>query len=499
MCSGNTYKEGTLVAEVTEILEGLNSKIRSEGVRISARKRKGFVYIVEEFSELKIPSQVIEWLNYFCVNREELPPPEEIEQLTAALALHSINSPQQLVDYWLKAKTLSTKSKRKCLKVGLGELVKSEETLPLHLKYWVNVLMENLESARKSDYEESIKRFKPLSDGAGVNSFIERSGGLSRSLERTLHFKRYQESIPVEEQDILFVQDLDVCLNIINSFIKQKHSERKTKTPLDFCVLCWRRVRHKQERVNSFTKERRDSNFYCWVHHPNRERNFSKQTLDALIAAVKAEKHEYADELALFVAGEMSDSSRHNHLTKWLKSFSPKSKLLTLHSIPKEKWLELSERIHAECADFYPAVYEKIKDIPPLNSSNFPEWFFKILDRLDESKFKKERIYWQTYGVREWTTFDGPSVEGWKVLLQIFRRYEANHYIMNRARPRGPQKSGPRPTTLKKQIENEIKLHQNKYGKVKTGLIVSKLETSRKSVAAVKKELGLNVKRAGPS
>ncbi|MGV2874180.1 hypothetical protein [Colwellia sp. E150_009] len=482
------YQEGSLVDEVKGLLQDVNLKINRDEIKVSAKKRTGFIYIGDVLQEIVIPPQVIEWLNMFCVEDVELPSSNAILQLSEALANSGIAVPQQIYSYGLNIEDLSFRVKKKYLKNGLEIIAKQKEVLPEHLVYWVDSLLDTLTKSKRNEYEEDIKLFRKLPEKALLKDFIKRSGGLTNSVERMKHFMRYQSTLPIENEDLLFIKDMDVSLIFVKSFIERKHAERNAKRALDICALCWRPVRHKQNEILLTINTRRDSSYYCSVHHPKKITHFYKRTRDALIAAVRDERLEFSSQLASFLNGEFSRDSNANYLTKWLKSFAPKSKFVRVHNIDQNSWGKLCEDIYAEAENIYPQAFEKIKEVKPESYASYKDWVWDVLVSLQGPIDKEEKHYWETIGIDKWTLLD----EGWKVLLHTFRRYEANHYVMHRKRPRGPKKSGSRPTQLKLKIEEDIKVHLKKFGNVKTGLIVEKHKTSRKTVAQVKKALGLN-------
>jgi len=365
--------------------------------------------------------------------------------------------------------------------------------VPTTVVDWLNVF-SFVEPAKgkadRNEYEESIKWFREIpTENPTMADVMEHSGGLSKVIERLELFQKMAITLPITEKEKSYTRAMYDGFQVIKTFIEEKHSKRTSVVPMDYCVLCWRRVRHSQEKSDDFGMKRRESSYYCLDHHPERSADKYHEARTALISAVKAEKKEFSEDIRKLEDREISNDSKPLLMYKWLNAFAPKTSLISASiDVDKMNWQSACQFIFEQTKSIYPSVFEKIKDCDPKGYESFAQWlFYGVLNILDSDPNKGERLFWQSNSLVEWTTFDGDS-EGWKTLLALFRRYEAYTHIMNRSRPRGPAKGQTVDTIKKQRIRALIQKHENEYGKPKVARIARELSVSRTHVYNVLNE-----------
>jgi hypothetical protein len=342
----------------------------------------------------------------------------------------------------------------------------------------------------RNEYEESIKWYKAIPvKNSSMKDVMEHSGGLSKVIERLEIFQKMAITLPITEEEKSYTRAMYDGFQVIKIFIEEKHSKRTAVVPMDYCVLCWRRVRHSQKKSDDFGMKRRESSYYCLEHHPERSVDKYHEARTALISAVKAEKKEFSEDIRRLEDREINNDSKPLLMYKWLNAFAPKTSLIsTSIDVDKMDWQSICQSIFDQTKSIYPSVFEKIKDCDPKGYGSFAQWlFYGVLNMLDSDPNKGERLFWQSNSLVEWTTFDGDT-EGWKTLLALFRRYEAYTHIMNRSRPRGPVKGQTVDTIKKQRIRALIQKHENEYGKAKVARIARELSVSRTHVYSVLNE-----------
>jgi hypothetical protein len=364
---------------------------------------------------------------------------------------------------------------------------------PTRIVDWLNVFSFVEPSEGKGDrneYEESIKWYKAIPvQNSSMKDVMEHSGGLSKVIERLEIFQKMAITLPMTEEEKSYTKALYDGFQFIKTFIEKKHSKRTAVVPMDYCVLCWRRVRHSQEKSDDFGMKRRESSYYCLEHHPERSANKYHEARTALISAVKAEKTELSEDIRKLEARELSNDSKPLLMYKWLNSFAPKTSLISEYiDVDKMNWKSACQFIFDQTKSIYPSVFDKIKDCNPKDYECYAQWlFYGVLNMLDSDLNKGERLYWQSNLLVQWTSFDG-DMESWKTLLALFRRYEAYTHIMNRSRPRGPAKGQTVDTIKKQRIRALIQKHEKEYGKAKVAKIAKELSVSRTHVYSVLNE-----------
>lgn len=349
-----------------------------------------------------------------------------------------------------------------------------------------------------NEEKDSLPYFHNLElDITSISDFVESSGGLTKSLYRLEATERYYYrsnwGLSDKEDDerivFSFIKSLYDGIQLIRTFINKKHRHRETNEPQDFCVFCWKRVRHNQERVDDLDKKRRESNSYCPEHHPTRSPENYLKAKRALEKAVKDERPEFSHDLERLYSDDISRESRAAMFNKWTMSFAPKSKLLTGWISEDIEWQTLVEVLLHEAEINYKNLYRKVEGSLD-GRENWPQWFYYgVLDSLDESKDKRERIMWQTTGVKSWCVSDWKEI-GWPIVLHLFRRYEAYYYVSNRRRPRGPKPVKNRPLTpLQETIQQELYKYLNNGIKPKVKDIAQTLDVAPKTVYQVYNKL----------
>ena len=349
------------------------------------------------------------------------------------------------------------------------------------------------------ELSQSIPYYKNIPEGASLSKLVELSGGLSKSLLRIQAVDRYlykdSWGLSDEEEDkrIIhsYIHSIYDGLQVIKTAVNIKHKHRKPSSPQDFCVLCWKRVRHNQKEVADYEKKRRESNYYCPEHHPTRATDGYLKAIRSLIKAVKDERPKFKCDLERLKSGQISSESRAAMFNKWTISFAPKSKLLTGRMADDIEWDILAEILIHQAKINYKNVHVKIASSLK-DRENWQLWFFNgLLDSLDDTKDKSERLMWQTTDVKNWRIFEWRKY-GWTVILHLFRRYEAYYYISNRSRPRGPKSQENRPLTpLQKRIKLALDEYVNQGLKPSVKRIAEELGVAPKTVYQLKNKLEL--------
>ncbi|MBY8291486.1 hypothetical protein KW537_14405 [Vibrio fluvialis] len=342
--------------------------------------------------------------------------------------------------------------------------------------------------------KESLPYFHRLKhEVVSLSDFIEASGGVAKSLSRLEATQRfyYQEhwGLSDEENDQRIIYSFIKCIyggiQAISSFINKKHEHRNAKDSQDFCVFCWKMVRHNQETDSDLEKKRRESNYYCSDHHPTRETGNYLKAKRALIKAVEDERPEFRNDLERLSSEKMTSESKARMFNKWMVSFAPKSALLTGRIDESISWEELAQIVLIEAKINYSYTYSKIESSLKYKDSWIKWLYYGVLQSLDDSKDKNERIRWQNIGASHWNLGEWKK-SGWRVILHLFRRHEAFHYVSNRPRPRGPKVDSERPmTSLQVKIKQEIESYLDSGRKPDVKEIAKTLKVARKTVYGV--------------
>lgn len=351
--------------------------------------------------------------------------------------------------------------------------------------------------------EKTIKYvpwFKKLpAKNVTMKELIRLSGGLSRCISRLQtsekFLKYYMFSIThlsdsMQRSVYSYIFALLDGLQLIKGVTNDKKQRRTPKNPVDFCVLCWRRVRHGKFKKNIRGIKRRDSSFYCPKHHPNKETGAYNKARGTLLRAVKDEKKQFKYDIDKYELNLTSNARNPLLLNKWLLSFVSASPLSRKSDLKVKDWGATIEVLMLEAEKHFPYVYSVIKEQSKPKASSWANWMFNhVLDPLGGGLGNEERMYWHNENTTEWATLDN---DAWLTILHVFRRYEAYHYIINRNRPRGPQKALNKPETpLKKQVRLLLHKALNENRTVDIKVIAKQANTSLKTVYEVKKTMKL--------
>jgi hypothetical protein len=363
-----------------------------------------------------------------------------------------------------------------------------------------------------NEYEEKcLQSFKKLPQkNISLKELVDASGGLSRTKVRIKLAEKYLKEVTVkdsyfyiknideEESDLnvlSFISGISNGLELISIFIKRNRYRRQS-TSHDFCVLCWRIVRHHEYKESDDEFEDRikvESRHYCPVHHPTRSKNNYMRAVRSLIRAVESERPELNSEIEKLNSKSLSISKKCSILNRFTKSFAEKMYPFDCEGY---NWNDFEYVFMTDVAIRYKFLFSKIKHSTKKRSS-WEDWFFNgVLDKIDTSPDKNELAMWKTldkeYKDFGWgiSTFNNNSM---KFVMSIFRRYEAYCYVKNRpVAKRGRKKNIIKnETELQKKIKLIILDYISEGRKLCGKDIAHKAGVSQKTVSLVKNSMDL--------
>src|SRR5690606_15109738 len=162
----------------------------------------------------------------------------------------------------------------------------------------------------------------------------------------------------------------------------------------------------------------------------------------ALLAAAKIRDSDI-DRQCLVKLGttKLSQRTKINTLYRLFNSFAERPKAKDLKDLfnPVSKWQYRAEAFIHLIEKFYPRAHKQISSTDLTLYKSWQEWFFSVIDSLDE--FKSDSVTWNEtsdfISEKQEAVYDS-SLVGWEVLRAILHRYEAYAVIHESKRPRGP-------------------------------------------------------------
>lgn len=481
-----------LINEVEKVIRVLEDSL-AQGEKISAKKRSGFIFVLEQFDHLKLPESLTEFFNLICSKDEYKISKNELQQLVDAIELYEIEAPEDLkatVKAWPR---LSPQSQGKRLKSNLRSL--RLVRAPLHIKEWIKSLLYWLEPKGKSGYGESVKYFSRLPKNSSLTTFFISSGGLQKASKRVDLLTENVHTLPIEYEDIDFLIEMSDAISLIQKLIDSKTKSTDIREQFEFCVLCWRRVRPKLEEefkdpISFRAKQSKKwaSSSYCPVHHAKNNDGTFQSDRAALIRASKNEQNSDKRVRLDQILAMHDDLEKPSVLSLLLAAFSKPLPVVSRRDQLNLPWEEFLSALIGQIEIYYPFVYESIKDIDFNSTDSLGRLFAEILMRLDERKDKEEALYWRLVSVDDWIK-ESHGKNGRRVLAHMLRRYEAYNYVKSLKRPRGPKQKKTQPfSALQKRIVEELEQHIQIGRKPPVKEIAKKLNTSEKYVYKIKKK-----------
>lgn len=333
---------------------------------------------------------------------------------------------------------------------------------------------------------ESIDLVKSLHTGATISDYVEMYTGLPKAIENLYKQQKFAEKHSLGELEVDraiicdHIEEMLLGLYAIRSYLNEKHKRREGTyiLPLDFCALCWRRVRHYEDSPEDEYKICRDSSYYCYYHHPKSHDYNYDAAKNALMHSIKNnEGNFFRDEVLMFEKKEHQFDRLPIALNGWFKSLRPKVEVTEEIKKNKGDWCSLAEALIKHSKNAYPKVYEKIKNSNHSEHSSWGDWLQgSIIRTLDE----KETQYWKDYYLNGWL-----DDQNWELVINLFERYQVYESMMASRRKPG------RPKDKKEKVKVFIDKYLDDYGALpKTSLIARECQVSRTTIAQVKKEEG---------
>lgn len=266
-------------------------------------------------------------------------------------------------------------------------------------------------------------------------------------------------------------------LSAVSSILSAKHASRKQAVRLqsNFCVLCWRRVRHFE--VDENLPRDRESKFYCELHSPSKNTSDYQTAVNALVAAVRTEKtNDFRLELTKYDNRKSISINLPPLFEKWFRSFmvrvSPaERKVAQLNT----NWRQRAVWLLFKATYLYPTVADRIGSSLELLPNSWRDWVLNVVSLLDD-KSQMEFEHWRDAQAEDWT-----SLTEWQTILQLFARYEAYQYITNRKPTPG------RPGNVKATIKNFILHYYQRF---------ERAPTTAEIMQAVEEKLGKQVSKS---
>ena len=325
-----------------------------------------------------------------------------------------------------------------------------------------------------------------LTVGSFINSFHRLGLAIKYITEKAVELKHpalLDISDNVHYKEILFYYVDVFKFNLINArrILEIKHFRRNGKkaSSYDFCCLCWRRTRL-HETNNEFRN--RGSHFYCDYHSPSKENANYKVAINALFAAIKREKNaefsksidEYNNRFVKELTGLPGMYER------WFRAFRRRRNFREGVSLLENgDWEGLARGLIDIAKRCYPNTYERIKYSLNESPKTWNDWvIFGVINKLDD-KNGSEALYWQNDQEEDWTI-----IENWEVILPLFSRYDAYHYIQSN-RPRVG-----RPGSLKNEVKEYIVSFIKEHGAFPATKVVCQIfNVTKSTVSKAKKEI----------
>ncbi len=325
-----------------------------------------------------------------------------------------------------------------------------------------------------------------LTVGSFINLFHRLSLAIKYITEKAVELKHpalFDDNDNVHYKENLFYYVDVMKFNLINAsrILQIKHLRRNGRkvSSYDFCCLCWRRTR--LHETNNELRNR-GSYFYCDYHSPSKENTNYKVAINALFAAIKREKNsefsknidEYNNRFVKELTGLPGIYER------WFRAFRRRSNFREGMNFKENgDWEGLARGLIDIAKRCYPISYERIKYSLNESPKTWKDWvIFGVIKKLDD-KHGSEALYWQNDQVEDWTI-----IENWEVILPLFSRYDAYHYIQS-TRP----KVG-RPGSLKNEVKEYIISFIKEYGAFPATEVVCQIfNVTKSTVSKAKKEI----------
>lgn len=327
---------------------------------------------------------------------------------------------------------------------------------------------------------------KLLTVGSFINSFHRLGLAIQYITEKAEELKHpalFDDNDNVHYKEILFFYVDTMMFNLMNvrRILEIKHLRRNGRkaSSYDFCCLCWRRTRL-HETNNEFRNRR--SHFYCDYHSPSKENTNYKVAINALFAAIKREKNaEFSKNIDQYNNRFVKElTGLPGIYERWFRAFRRRSYFREGENFQKNgDWKGLARGLIDTAKRCYPITYERIKDSLNESPRSWKHWvIFGVISKLDD-KNGSEALYWQNDKVEDWAT-----IEDWEIILPLFSRYDAYHYIQS-TKPRVG-----RPGSLKNEVKEYIVSFINEHGAFPPTDVVCKMfNVTKSTVSKAKKEI----------
>lgn len=287
-------------------------------------------------------------------------------------------------------------------------------------------------------------------------------GGIEKAIVRVKYVvDSAGSSIEGYEKD--YLKDVLHVLNFSFDVCDVKRVGR-LKNDIPFCCLCWREVSYSSGR-------------YCSEHGANRSliKRDMKRIKRAILEldpdlSVYMNKKKLSVNLMSLYSSRISTAPTKINSRVDFKYFK--------YSWPYN-WRDLAKEILIFSSFEYKQAFFYLKDIDPINFSNWLDWLLEIRKKLDEENSYKDRF-------REWLKFND-EFEDCLVLLLVICRFDS-YLVLNEsnANKPGPKKGEVRRNeSLRKRILDLFHYQQKNYGKVNRAQIAREVGVTRQRVSVI--------------
>tara|TARA_R110001583_G_scaffold19264_1_gene75572 strand:- start:174 stop:1436 length:1263 start_codon:yes stop_codon:yes gene_type:complete len=306
-----------------------------------------------------------------------------------------------------------------------------------------------------------------------LSELITYIGGLEKTIRKLRYFLRQRKS--PDEID-LYIDIARYCLILVSNTISKNYKKNK-QNKLFFCSLCWRKP------ISSLS--------YCSFHDSTYPRNRSNYVRDRRLIIKEIKKNEnFSSSLKLYETGAKLKHDLPEMIGGWFSNLIEKPVEFNLdknliNSLSGE-WYLTYERILNLMEKGYPITYKQMHEIRPIDYSSLENWLKDVIKKLDPHDYK-----YQLHDMMDWLNLTGDRND-WRIILNIFHRYETYQKLTTKKQPRGPKRGEVnKDELLRKKI---IKLAQKQLttkGKINAAEIGRNINKSRQRVSVIINELKL--------
>ncbi|MGE6149016.1 hypothetical protein ACLHZ5_14180 [Aeromonas media] len=339
---------------------------------------------------------------------------------------------------------------------------------------------------------------------------------IAEKFVKSIQANNFVFPIEVKNSKIDYLINLLYCIESISTLVRESKKDVTYDDGYftEYCALCWRLVNKYKHLIYSISDNY--SEFYCLEHHPTVNKGKHEAAKRALATAIKNSDHEMKE---LFVNKNNTKNKKSPNPLIFYRAtatFAKKTSIATLETDAVGSfWRERVSFIVELAKRDYPHAFKLIEPISINNLSSWKEWFYAVINALDNSKkgkstqYKstqyKSTQYKSTQDADNWVdasnvgnstrpswmemSDDAASFSyevGADVMLNILRRFESVSVINSLPRPRGTQKG-----TVKK---NEFLIERVTFFAKKQLIETGKVNASQVA-RDINNEIGKDYKR----